>query len=354
MENRHRLRKLWVNGNFRIYDEANTASRFVINTAGRVGIGTDTPDVLCLLEVIGPVFGEKFSARGTSTAPGGGTAGYLDAGNKIVTGGTNSNNIYPCSFKSAPTNSTTDNSGVLGNYSHYLAQQMNNTAGSSITTQRVFDCSVNLTDTATNTQAYVSRLNIGSNNNFNIYSSGTAPNYFNGNVGIGTTSATEKLHVVGNIRLTGGIVYTDDGTSAGTVDSKLLDDYEEGTFTFQFATGSEPSSESNVSASTNYVKVGNLVTASIRLNWDTISGTNNVRFVLPFPCVGGGSQRAMGTFGFVSQVTTGGNQLASSVTGNGTFVNFFTIVNNGSADSLVYDDLGNNGELQFSITYRTN
>lgn len=39
----------------------------------------------------------------------------------------------------------------------------------------------------------------GGGTSWNFYAGGTAPNYFSGNVGIGTTSASAKLHVVGQI-----------------------------------------------------------------------------------------------------------------------------------------------------------
>lgn len=347
-----------LNGNFRIYDEANSASRFVINTAGRVGIGTDTPSVLCMLEVNGSIFGSKYNAEGQTSAPGGGTAGYLDQGDKIVTGNTNSNNIYPCSFKSAPRNSTTDNSGVLGNYCHFLAQQMTNSAGSSIVTQRVFDCSVNLTDTATNTQGYVSRLNTGSNNNFNIYSSGTAPNYFNGDVGIGTTSATEKLHVVGNIRLTGGVLFTDDGTSAGTVDNKLFNDYEEGSFTPTVVGSSTAGTIGTYSQQAGqYTKIGNTVTAMIKLKWNGGTGGAGGLLLagLPYACNSGGSKFGAYNLSYASDISTvtSGNSTFLKM-GGGNITMGLRMFNNGTTNvNGLTVDWAAQGVLCASVVYYT-
>ena len=115
------------------------------------------------------------------TAPGGGQFGFSSQATLQVSGGTNSNNVYPASYKSAPTNETAS----LGNFSHYLAQQITNQSGGTITNRFVFDCSANLTDTATTTYGFISRLNSGSNGNYNFYALGTAPNYFEGNVGLG-------------------------------------------------------------------------------------------------------------------------------------------------------------------------
>ena len=49
----------------------------------------------------------------------------------------------------------------------------------------------------------------------------------NGNVGIGTNSPSQKLHVDGNINVTGGqIIFP--ATQSVSSDSHTLDDYEEG------------------------------------------------------------------------------------------------------------------------------
>jgi hypothetical protein len=125
-----------------------------------------------------------------------------------LTGGTNSNNIYPCCFKSTPLNvtPTSVNGGVVGNFAHFLAQSSGNQSGSSINNQRVFDCSNNLTDTATTTYGFISRLGTGSNTNWNFYASGSAPNYFNGTIAsLGSYNATTASGANMNIT-SGGLI----------------------------------------------------------------------------------------------------------------------------------------------------
>ena len=108
--------------------------------------------------------------------------------------------------------------------------------------------------------------------------------YFAGNVGIGTASpdANTKLDVAGVIRASGGIQPNGNAYSA----SEVLDDYEEGTFTFQFY---DAVSGGNASATTNtghYTKIGNVVVARVyAYNNPSTSGMtsgNVLYFTLPF------------------------------------------------------------------------
>jgi hypothetical protein len=90
---------------------------------------------------------------------------------------------------------------------------------------------------------------------------------------------TDAAHDLGStayrfkdLYLSGGVVF---GTTGGSVSSKTLDDYEEGTWTPLLVayTGTNPSVSG--SSSGFYTKIGNLVTVSLNLDSISVSGTTS-------------------------------------------------------------------------------
>lgn len=94
--------------------------------------------------------------------------------------------------------STQAASFTLTTLKHYNAEQGTVGAGSAVTTQVGYFADSTLTG-ATNNYGFYGDIASGSNR-FNCYMGGTATNYFNGSVGIGTASPSEKLEVNGALK----------------------------------------------------------------------------------------------------------------------------------------------------------
>jgi hypothetical protein len=126
---------------------------------------------------------------------------------------------------------------TLNTLGHYRANQQALGAGSSVTNQFGFFATGNLIE-ATNNYAFAanntaavtagktaygfhSAVNIatGGGTTYGFYSAGTAPNFFNGSVGIGTSSPSSygKLAVIGGSIYTDNALYSSDGTTTSRV-----------------------------------------------------------------------------------------------------------------------------------------
>jgi len=155
-----------------VEDSANPdTSPFVIDAAGKVGIGatsiTGANNLYISRTVTGNTTGVSVYNNWTVAAD--------------VTGS-------GASYRSDIT--TVASPFTLAFLSHFNAALMALGAGSTVTTQAAFVASSAISDVASNNYATNFTINTGSNNNWNLYSSGTANNYLAGSLGIGTTTLT--------------------------------------------------------------------------------------------------------------------------------------------------------------------
>ena len=97
-----------------------------------------------------------------------------------------------------------------------------------------------------------------------------------GNVGIGTTSPSQKLDVVGSIEVSDGVYI------GGTAAANKLDDYEEGTYTPSItATGTDTS---GFTSNGYYTKIGDIVHVEMRITKfvDEDESSKITNITLPF------------------------------------------------------------------------
>jgi hypothetical protein len=96
---------------------------------------------------------------------------------------------------------------------------------------------------------------------FHTYSNSTVSERLrirdDGNVGIGTTSPSTKLHINGNLRVDGNIQFP--ATQVASSDANNLDDYEEGDWTPVLGTTGDAPTVTYVTQTGKYTKIGNIV-----------------------------------------------------------------------------------------------
>jgi len=136
------------------------------------------------------------SAGNVGIGPGVALANSILTLQKSITGSSTSAGIYnPSTIQSDVTGaaninwtnaSTAASAFTLVTLRHYIAAQNTIGAGSTVTNQYGFVADASLTG-ATNNYGFVSSIPAAANR-YNIYSSGTADNYFAGSVGVGTTA----------------------------------------------------------------------------------------------------------------------------------------------------------------------
>jgi hypothetical protein len=158
------------------------AERMRIDSAGQIIQGTSTGAVNGALQLRRNITGGTTAyIAGTSTTVQSDVTGQASSFSSFV-------NTAAASF-------------TLNLLKHFNAQQGTIGATSAVTNQYGFFADSALVG-ATNNYGFYSDIASGTGR-WNFYAAGTATNYFGGNVGIGTTTPTAKLSVVGTTHITG-------------------------------------------------------------------------------------------------------------------------------------------------------
>jgi hypothetical protein len=186
----------------------------------------------------------------------------------------------------APRSNTADGNTVNGRGAITLLGNSSSIAGSLWINAASATLLPETADEAT-MEGYQAGLNLNSDGEFSFWDSGSQRFLINssGNVGIGTSSPSQSLDVVGNIEVSGGIYV------GGTAAANLLDDYEEGTWTPVLSDGTTGATTTRSTGV--YTKVGNSVFATVYLRQIDTTGLNavsQIRITLPFTSIVGTNQ----------------------------------------------------------------
>jgi hypothetical protein len=273
----------WILGNrntsdetFRLYNYNVGADVLTVNNVGNVGIGTTSPNAKLNIQ-------DGFVNVGSSANVT--TANTLLAGYGYILSGTTYGNVKITSSYSNATNQAglefyTDNgtstermritsSGYVGIGTTSVNDKFVVVGGANIWTGR-FDGS------STSSQSYGIVINAGTNSNDSsllVRNYNGSSNYLNvrgdGNVGIGTTSPSQKLQVVDNTSFTSINVHNVKGSSGGT--SALMLGLSDGAFVTNDAARVEARIISNPNSALDFKVYGGSLNTIM-----TLLGTGNV------------------------------------------------------------------------------
>ena len=171
------------------------------------------------------------------------------------------------------------------------------------------------------------------------------------------TNLTERarLNSTGAFVLAGGTT-TADGigvafptTQVASSDANCLDDYEEGTFTPTVIGTTLAGVGVYSTQAGRYIKVGNLVTLQVYLNWTAHTGTGNMLFG-NFPFTTSSTGYSAAAIGYASNIAlTAGNILTAFASTSSTYVNAYQTPTGGGSVTDVPMDAA--GQIIYTITY---
>ena len=168
------------------------------------------------------------------------------------------------------------------------------------------------------------------------------------NITHGSNSGTANvvLDSSGNATVGGGIYL------GGTGSANFFNDYEEGTWT-PILTGSTWSYSAQVGY---YVKVGKLCWATCKITWSTAAGSGNLGVDdLLFNSSADSNIKNCANIGYCTQLDLGTyhRQIVGVLGDSDNAISLFLLNDNSTTDNIVNSNVGDNGEFQCSIMYKT-
>jgi hypothetical protein len=179
----------------------------------------------------------------------------------------------------------------------------------------------------------------------------------NSRVGIGIIAPTEKLDVVGNIKLTGNVVIAngqgiDFAATAGTGTSELLADYEEGTWTpVYYGSAGSIGATAYVNRTGTYTKIGRNVCLSMYMELSNNGDWTNDTIIagLPFTPAGVGTESSVGMYS--SNITYLGQLVAAAQNPGAPLILLWQCQSALAASRLLTSGVPDNGVFAFSLSY---
>lgn len=164
---------------------------------------------------------------------------------------------------------------TLNHLYHYVATEGSLSGSATVTNQYGFYVTDSLYS-AVNNYAFYGNVIVGTGR-WNIYMAGTAANYMNGSLSIGTTATTYKVNIAGDLNLTTGSVFRINGSQIST--ANVL----EGANLYYTDTRARAAISSTVTGLTYNTTTGvlsltagySIPTTASQTNWDTAYGWGN-------------------------------------------------------------------------------
>jgi hypothetical protein len=174
--------------------------------------------------------------------------------------------------------------------------------------------------------------------------------YTAGSGSAGTPAERLRVDSAGVVSLiTGQLNFPSSQNASSNVNT--LDDYKEGTYTpaLTGVTGTYTTQAGY------YVKIGSLIHITAFVSYSSFTGTGNIGITIPVNSLNDTNYRFSGSFNFNSAFNvSSGNVVTVGGGGNASNAGFTVITPGGSPSSLTQAQLNASGQVQCTMTYRTN